>query len=174
MYTPGIFSCSRGLGLLSRTARLMLSTPPPIAASTPSWTIWCATSAMACNPEEQKRLTVRPATEGERPASMAETRATLWPCGPCGWPQPRTTSSIPAGSSLGVLRSTSWMQWAARSSGRVMLNDPRKDLASAARELATTTASLIDRLEKSTTQYKSANLPQRLKPPNHNSLGPQA
>ena len=35
------------------------------------------------------------------------------------------------------------MQWAARSSGRVMLNEPRNDLASPVRELATTTASLI-------------------------------
>jgi hypothetical protein len=35
------------------------------------------------------------------------------------------------------------MQCAARSSGRVALNDPRKDFASAVRELVTTTASLI-------------------------------
>jgi hypothetical protein len=39
------------------------------------------------------------------------------------------------------------MQCAARSSGRVMLNDPRKDFASAVRELVTTTASLIKLLE---------------------------
>src|SRR5258708_22793560 len=100
--------------------------------------------AMACRPEEQNLLTVVPATEDGRPASMAETRATLWPCGPCGCPQPSTTSSISLGSSLGVLRRTSWMQWAASSSGRVALNDPRNDFASAVRELVTTTASLID------------------------------
>src|SRR5882724_5946994 len=35
------------------------------------------------------------------------------------------------------------MQCAARSSGRVALNDPRNDFASAVRELITTTASLI-------------------------------
>src|ERR1700728_3953246 len=35
------------------------------------------------------------------------------------------------------------MQCAARSSGRVRLNDPRNDLASAVRELATMTASLM-------------------------------
>jgi hypothetical protein len=35
------------------------------------------------------------------------------------------------------------MQCAARSSGRVALNDPRNDFASAVRELVTTTASLI-------------------------------
>ena len=33
------------------------------------------------------------------------------------------------------------MQWAARSSGRVRLNDPRNDFASGVRELATMTAS---------------------------------
>src|SRR5262249_31639362 len=42
-----------------------------------------------------------------------------------------------------TLPSTSLMQWAARSSGRVMLNDPRCDLARGVRELATTTASLM-------------------------------
>jgi hypothetical protein len=35
------------------------------------------------------------------------------------------------------------MQCAARSSGRVRLNDPRYDFASGVRELATTTASLM-------------------------------
>ena len=47
------------------------------------------------------------------------------------------------GIKCGVLRRTSLMQCAARSSGRVMLNEPRKDFASAVRELATTTASRI-------------------------------
>src|SRR5215510_15715256 len=53
------------------------------------------------------------------------------------------TSSTSAGSRRGALPSTSLMQCAARSSGRVRLNDPRNDLASGVRELATTTASLI-------------------------------
>src|SRR5438270_3163149 len=149
-------ACKRGLGLLSRTAILMLSTPPPIAASTPSCMIWCAAIAMACNPDEQKRFTVVPAVVGGRPASMAATRATLWPCGPCGCPQPRITSSISLGSSFGVLRRTSWMQCAARSSGRVRLNDPRNDFASAVRELVTTTASLMVSSKPSCFQYKSA------------------
>src|SRR5207237_6931153 len=56
---------------------------------------------------------------------------------------PRITSLISAGSSAGVLRKTSLMQCAAKSSGRVILNDPRNDFASAVRELATTTASLM-------------------------------
>src|SRR5271157_4195983 len=53
------------------------------------------------------------------------------------------TSSTSSGASWGVLRSTSFMQCAASSSGRVRLNDPRNDLASAVRELATMTASLM-------------------------------
>src|SRR5580700_6161459 len=94
-------------------------------------------------PEEQKRLTVVAATLGGNPAINAATRATFVPCTPCGCAQPRMTSPISAGSSVGVLRRTSRTQCAARSSGRVMLNDPRYDFASAVRELATTTASLI-------------------------------
>src|SRR5215207_2691937 len=99
--------------------------------------------AMACRPDEQKRLTVVPATEVGRPARTRATRATLLPWAPLGWAQPRITSSISLGSSWGALPRTSLMQWAARSSGRVMLNDPRCDLARGVRELATTTASLM-------------------------------
>ena len=58
----------------------MLSTPPPMAASAPSCTIWCAAMAMACRPDEQKRLTVVAAVETGSPASSADTRATFWPC----------------------------------------------------------------------------------------------
>ena len=43
----------------------------------------------------------------------------------------------------GTLPSTWRRQWATRSSGRVILNDPRNDFASGVRELATTTASLM-------------------------------
>src|SRR5262252_2907658 len=76
-------------------------------------------------------------------ARRSATRATLLPWAPLGWAQPMITSSISLLSSWGTLPSTSLMQWAARSSGRVRLNDPRNDLASGVRELATTTASLI-------------------------------
>src|SRR5712692_6980980 len=99
--------------------------------------------ATAWRPDEQKRLTVVPATDTGSPARTSATRATLLPWAPLGWAQPRITSSISVLSSCGTLPSASLMQWAARSSGRVMLNDPRKDLASGVRELATTTASLI-------------------------------
>src|SRR5262245_12373941 len=140
---PGFFSFTHGFGSPSRFIIVIDSTPPPIAASACPMTIWCAAIAMACSPEEQKRLTVVPATVMGRPARTSATRATLLPCGPFGWAQPRITSSISLGSSCGALPSTSLMQWAARSSGRVMLNDPRWDLASGVRELATTTASLM-------------------------------
>src|SRR2546429_227562 len=99
--------------------------------------------AMALSPEEQKRLIVSPATDAGRPARIAATRAMLWPCEPCGWPQPRITSSTSFLSSCGTLPSASLMQWAARSDGSVMLNEPRADLASGVRLLATTTASLM-------------------------------
>src|SRR2546421_12947814 len=99
--------------------------------------------AVALSPEDQKRLIVSPATDTGRPARIAATRAMLWPCEPCGWPQPRITSSTSFLSSCGTLPSASLMQWAARSDGSVMLNEPRADLASGVRLLATTTASLM-------------------------------
>src|SRR5213593_976129 len=98
---------------------------------------------MAWRPEEQKRFSVSPATDTGSPARIAATRAMLWPCEPCGWPQPMITSSTSFGSSCGTLPRTSLMLWAVKSSGRVRLNEPRNDLASGVRELATMTASLM-------------------------------
>ena len=98
---------------------------------------------MACSPEEQKRLTVVPATLAGSPESSAAMRATLLPAAPCGCPQPNTTSLISPGSSPGVRSSSVRMQCAACSSGRVRFSDPRKDLASGVRQLSTMTASLI-------------------------------
>src|SRR5262245_17604580 len=140
---PGFCSFTQGFGSPSRFNIVMLSTPPPIAASAPPITICCAAMAMAWSPEEQKRFTVVPATDAGSPARTSATRATLLPWAPFGCAQPRITSSISFGSSWGALPSTSLMQWAARSSGRVMLNEPRWDFASGVRELATTTASLL-------------------------------
>src|SRR5271154_6817350 len=122
---------------------VMLSTPPPMMESTPSLTIWWAATVMAWGPDEQKRLMVVPATLFGRPENMGLVRPMFWPWAPWGWPQPRITSSISAGESWGVLARTSLMQWATRSSGRVRLKEPRKDLANGVRELATITASLI-------------------------------
>src|SRR2546426_582463 len=98
---------------------------------------------MAWRPEEQKRFSVSPATDTGSPARIAATRAMLWPCEPCGWPQPMITSSTSFGSSCGTLPRRSLMLWAVKSSGRVRLNEPRNDLASGVRELATMTASLM-------------------------------
>src|SRR3970282_47819 len=140
---PGLRSLTHGLGSPSRFIMLMLSSPPPMAPSAPPRMIWCAAMAMAWSPEEQKRLTVVPAIETGSPARTSATRATLLPWAPLGWAQPMMTSSISFTSSCGTFPRASLMQWAARSSGRVMLNDPRWDLASGVRELATTTASLM-------------------------------
>src|SRR4029453_11461435 len=140
---PGTFSLTHGFGLLARSIIVIDSTPPPITTSTPSLRMWLAASAMAFSPEEQTRLMVTPATLTGRPARTAATRAMLWPWAPCGWPQPRMTSSTSFFSSWGALPSTSLQPCAARSDGSVMLNEPRCDLASGVRELATTTASLM-------------------------------
>src|SRR6266853_3469752 len=148
---PGLRSFTFGFmitfgSMPNLTLAVMLSTPPPMATSNPSLMISCAATEIACSPEEQCRLTVKPGTVAGKPARMSATRATLLPCCPNGWPQPMTTSSISAGSNCGALRRRSWMQWAARSSGRVRLNEPRKDFARGVRELATITASLINQL----------------------------
>src|SRR5262245_16932588 len=140
---PGSCSFRIGFGSLSRLAMVIDSTPPPIMTSAPSWMMWFAAYAIACRPEEQNRFSVSPATEVGRPARIAATRAMLWPCEPCGWPQPMITSSTSFESSCGTLPSTSLIVWAVKSSGRVRLNEPRNDLASGVRELATMTASLM-------------------------------
>src|SRR5262249_10786164 len=119
------------------------SRPPPITTSRPSLITMLAATATALRPEEQKRLTVPPGTVTGRPPSRATLRPVLNPCGPSGKPQPMITSSISPGSSCGTFFSRSFTQWAARSSGRVMLKEPRNDLARPVRELATTTALLI-------------------------------
>src|SRR4029450_12768189 len=43
------------------------------------------------------RFSVSPATEVGRPARIAATRAVLWPCEPCGWPEPMMTSPASLG-----------------------------------------------------------------------------
>src|SRR2546422_3860451 len=101
----------------------------------------CAATMTAFSPEEQKRLTEPPGTVTGSPARRATLRPTLKPCGPSGKPVPMTTSSTSLGSSCGTFFSRSLTQWAAMSSGRVRLKEPRKDLASPVRELATITAS---------------------------------
>ena len=60
--------------------------------------ICCAAMAMACSPDEQKRLMVVPAVVTGQPAQIAALRATFMPVAPSGWAQPMNTSSISPGS----------------------------------------------------------------------------
>jgi hypothetical protein len=53
----------------------MLSTPPATIAGAPSTMMRCAAIAMACRPDEQKRLTVTPAVVTGSPARSAMPRA---------------------------------------------------------------------------------------------------
>src|SRR5205809_2843631 len=99
--------------------------------------------AIALSPEAQKRLTVDPGTDDGRPDMIATVLPTFWPCGPSGKPAPRMTSSICAGSTSGIRRSSSRTHCTAMSSGRARLNEPRNDLARPLRTLATSTASRI-------------------------------
>ena len=73
-------------------------------------------------------------------AQQSDAR-TFDPCWPSGYPQPMMTSSISAAATCGTRLRTAWMQWATMSSGRVILNEPRNDLANGVRKLSTTTAS---------------------------------
>ena len=134
----------QGLGLACPPAlKVILSTPEPMAASAPLTRTWFAAMAIDCSPEEQKRLTVVPGVVTGIPAITAAMRATF---------EARGTLRIGAagdhvldlgGVELWGLGKHILSTWASRSSGRVILKDPRKDLAKGVRELATTTASLI-------------------------------
>ena len=66
----------------------MDSTPEPIATGVPSVMICCAAIAMACRPEEQKRLIVVPPVVTGHPAQIAALRATFMPVAPSGCAQP--------------------------------------------------------------------------------------
>ena len=77
---------------------VIVSTPAPIATSAPSFRISCAAIAIACEPDEQKRVTVVAATSFGKPAAIAAIRPMFMPWQPSGIPQPRFTSSISAGS----------------------------------------------------------------------------
>ncbi len=66
----------------------MDSTPEPTAMGVASVITCCAAMAIACRPEEQKRLIVVPAVVTGQPAQMAERRAMLKPVAPSGLAQP--------------------------------------------------------------------------------------
>jgi hypothetical protein len=67
MYKPGAFLIATGFTsrfvfCVPSCIIVIVSTPQPIATSTPSCMIWCAAIMIACEPEEQKRFTVVAAT----------------------------------------------------------------------------------------------------------------
>src|SRR6185437_11709405 len=102
----------------------IVSRPPASPASIDPAAIRSATMAAACNPDEQKRLTVIAGTLSGSPARKPTWRATFSPCSASGWAQPRTTSSTSAGAMAArfiASRATS----AQRSSERVFLKTPR-------------------------------------------------
>ena len=118
------------------------STPPATITGAPSTTMRCAAIEVACKPEEQKRLTVVPATVTGQPARIAATRATLCPVAPSGSPQPKTTSSTSPGE-IPARSMAARMTCAAMSAPCVRFRAPRKALPIGVRALATITACLV-------------------------------
>src|SRR5215469_9523929 len=125
---------------------LMDSVPPATATSPCPATIRSAAIAMACSPEEQKRLIVIAEDSTGKPARKAAIRATFIPCSASGIAQPRITSSISLGSRPFARATASLIATAARSSGRVARNVPFGALPTAVRTELTITASRIDHL----------------------------
>src|SRR5439155_1001053 len=78
--------------------RLTDSSPPATMIGTWSTITRWAAMAIACRPEEQKRLTVTPAVVTGSPARSADCRAMFCPVAPSGNAQPRITSSTSPGS----------------------------------------------------------------------------
>ena len=103
---------------------VMDSTPPATIVSAPPAMMRSAAMAIACRPEEQKRLMVIAEISTGRPARSDAMRATFMPCSASGMAQPRMTSSISLGSTCGTRSSAPLMATAARSSGRVARNVP--------------------------------------------------
>src|SRR5262245_33633889 len=120
----------------------MDSRPPATATGTPSWVMLRAASAIACSPEEQKRLTVCAAAVTGRPARMAHWRAMLPPVAPSGLALPMVTSSTWPGSM--PARFTAWaMTWPPMSAPWVSLKAPRTALPLGGRAVETMTASTM-------------------------------
>ncbi len=99
-----------------------------------------AAEAIACSPDEQKRLTVTADADTGTPARRLAIRATFSPCSASGIAQPRITSSISAGSRPVARRSAAAMTTAAISSGRVERSAPFGALPTAVRAAETITA----------------------------------
>src|SRR6202046_4729893 len=109
--------------------------------------IRCAAIAIACSPDEQKRLMVIAAASTGNPARNDAIRATLAPCSPSGIAQPMTTSSISWGSRPLAWATASLITIAPRSSGRVARSTPLEALPTAVRTELTITASRTIHIE---------------------------
>src|SRR5580692_1531234 len=104
----------------------MDSVPPETMISAPPLMMRSAAIAMACSPDEQKRLIVSAETSTGNPARSDAIRATFMPCSASGMAQPRMTSSISWASICGTRSSAPLIATAASSSGRVARSVPLK------------------------------------------------
>src|SRR5215467_11735540 len=165
MYVSGEWSTSQGLGeilLPPIGTRDMDSVPPATITCAEPPRMRSAASAMACNPDEQKRLMVIAEVSTGRPARSAAMRATFIPCSPSGMAQPRITSSISLGSSPGTRASASLMASAARSSGRVARNEPLEARPTGVRTEETITASGMAEPHTAKTEIGNSKMENRL------------
>src|SRR5467141_75258 len=128
--------------MCSFCTRLIDSSPPATTIGTRSTITRCAASAMACMPEEQKRLTVMPAVVTGSPARSAAWRAMFWPVAPSGSAQPMTTSSTSPGSRPARLTACA-MTWPPTAAPCVLLKAPRYARPIGVRAVETMTASAM-------------------------------
>ncbi len=120
---------------------LMDSAPPATMTFACPAMMRSAARAIACRPEEQKRLMVMAEVSTGRPARSEAIRATFIPCSASGMAQPRITSSISLTSRPLARAMASLIAAAARSSGRVARRVPLGALPTAVRTELTMTAS---------------------------------
>src|SRR5258708_3817642 len=150
-YTSGYRSISVGFGAILWPpigTRLIDSAPPATMVDAKPHMTRSAAYAIACSPDEQKRLTVTAEASTGIPARRLALRATFMPCSASGIAQPRSTSSTSDGSMPGARRSASAIATAPSSSGRVPRSVPPGALPAAVRAAATMTASTIPILQQ--------------------------
>src|SRR5215472_13168287 len=102
-----------------------------------------AAIAIACSPEEQKRLMVTPGTASGSPERSAAIRAMFIPDSPSGLAQPSITSSTSSATTAGCFSSSRRITVAAKSSGRVVRSAPLGAFPIAVRRQSTITASFM-------------------------------
>ena len=103
----------------------MDSVPPATITSAPPLMMRSAAIAIACKPEEQKRLMVSAETSTGSPARSEAMRATFIPCSASGMAQPRMVArSVPLKA-----RPTGVRTEDARMTSRIKGLDPRLPLS---------------------------------------------